>query len=98
MSNPLSRLSRGRKKRKEDEQEFSIHAVVRETGIKEMVEGVDSLEKAEKRAKEITDDYELSDYNIFIHNGRKGIHLRLEKEQGEKEEDEIFTFEDLTKK
>jgi len=63
-----------------------------------MVEGADSLEKAQDRAEEIADDYELSDHNIFIHNGREGIHLRLEKEQDEKGEDEIFTFEDLTEK
>ena len=98
MSNPLSQLSRDRKKRKGDEQEFSVYLIARETGTKELVAGVDSLEDAREEAKEIADDYELSDYNIFIHNGRKGIHLRLEKEQGEKEEEEIFTFEDLTKK
>jgi rRNA maturation endonuclease Nob1 len=93
MSDPLSRLSRDRKKRKKDEQEFSVRAITRETGTKELIAGADSLEKAKKRAKEVADDYELSDHNIFVHSGREGIHLRLEKE-----EDEIFTFEDLTKK
>jgi len=98
MSNPLSRLSKDRKMRQEDEQEFSVHAVARKTGTKEMVAGVDSLEGAMEKAEEIADDYALSNYNIFIHNGKKGIHLRLEKEQDEKGEEEVFTFEDLTKK